>query len=292
MNFIDLHVHSNCSDGTFTPSELTDYAAKKGLRAFALTDHDTVCGLPEAFTAAQKNGIEIIPGIEFSTVYLGKDLHILGLDMDWKNPRFLEELEHQQASRKLRNKKMIDLMANDGIDISHQQMAEAFGEQKIWTRAHFARYLANKGYVKHMWDAFDTHIGDTCKYYVPREEISPFQMVRFIREMNGIPILAHPFQYHLSEEGLTELIKSLKHSGLLGIEAIYSTHTGLQERELRKLAHNFGLCISGGSDFHGANKPAIDLGKGKGNLRIPYELLEQLREAKSNALPIKELEEL
>lgn len=281
MKLIDLHVHSTCSDGTLSPKELVDYAIKKDLTAFALTDHDTVEGLPEAFAAADAAGIELIAGIEFSTVYQERDLHILGLDMDYQSPVFLEKVQLLQSEREDRNQRMMDLMAADNIDISREQMAEMFGEQ-IWTRAHFARYLATKGYVRHMWDAFDTHIGDNCKYYVPRQKVSPFQMVQFIREMNGIPILAHPFQYHLNEEGLITLIKSLKRAGLLGIEAIYSTHTGTQEREIRKLARSFGLCISGGSDFHGANKPAIDLGKGKGNLRIPYELLEQLRNAKSN----------
>lgn len=279
MNLIDLHVHSTCSDGTLNPTSLVEYAAKKGLTAMALTDHDTVIGLEEAFQAAKNNNIELIAGIEFSTVYQERDLHILALDMDYKNPLFGEQLQMLQQEREDRNQRMIDLMAADGINISREQMAETFGEQ-IWTRAHFARYLANKGYVKHMWDAFDTHIGDHCKYYVPREKVSPFQMVKFIREMNGIPILAHPFQYHLSDQELTDLIKMLKRSGLLGIEAIYSTHTGTQESYLRMLARNFGLGISGGSDFHGANKPAIDIGKGKGNLRIPYELIDQLREAK------------
>lgn len=279
MKLIDLHVHSTCSDGTFTPSQLVDYAVKKGLSAFALTDHDTVEGLPEACAAAKASDIELVSGIEFSTVYQERDLHILGLDLNYQHPRFQEQLQILQEERKERNQKMIDKMASDGIDISREQMAEMFGDQ-LWTRAHFAKYLAAKGYVKHMWDAFDSHIGDHCKYYVPREKLSPFQMVRFIREMDGIPILAHPFQYHLTDEELTDLIKSLKHSGLLGIEAIYSTHTGTQESHLRKLARSFGLCISGGSDFHGTNKPAIDLGKGKGNLKIPYELLIQLRDAK------------
>ena len=279
MKYIDLHVHSTCSDGTFTPSQLVEYAVKKGLSAFALTDHDTVEGLPEAFASAKDQGIELISGIEFSTVYQGRDLHILGLDLDYENPSFQEKLRTLQEEREERNQKMIDKMAADGIDISREQMAEMFGEQ-LWTRAHFARYLAAKGYVKHMWDAFDSHIGDHCKYYVPRQKVSPFQMVSFIREMDGIPVLAHPFQYHLTEEELTALVKALKRSGLLGIEAIYSTHTGTQESEIRKLARSFGLCISGGSDFHGANKPAIDLVKGKGNLKIPYEILVQLRDAK------------
>lgn len=277
MKLIDLHVHSTCSDGTFTPTELVKYASKRGLTAFALTDHDTLEGISEAKEAASRYGVELVSGIEFSTVYQEQDLHIIGLDVDCENVLFQKEIKRVQTERELRNQKMIDLMAADGIDISAGQMRESFGDT-LWTRAHFARYLANHGYVKHMWDAFTTHIGDHCKYYIPRERVSPFETVKLIRETGGIPVLAHPFQYHLGEAELTGLIKSLKRFGLIGIEAIYSTHTGTQENLIRKLARGLGLCISGGSDFHGANKPAIDLGRGKGNLRIPYELLEQMRE--------------
>ncbi|MDO5344595.1 MAG: PHP domain-containing protein [Lachnospiraceae bacterium] len=279
MKRIDLHVHSTCSDGTFSPASLAEYAARKGLQAFALTDHDTLEGIPEAAKAADACGIELIPGIEFSTAYQEQDLHILGLDLDCSNPVLLEEIGQLQEERKRRNQKMIDKMAADGINISKEQMIAAFGDT-LWTRAHFARYLEQTGYVTHMWDAFQTYIGDHCPYYIPREKTSPFHIVRLIRDTGGIPVLAHPFQYHLDEEGLTVLIKALKQSGLLGIEAIYSTHTKAQENEIRKLARNFGLCISGGSDFHGANKPDIDLGTGKGNLEIPYELLERLRAAR------------
>ena len=279
MKLIDLHVHSTYSDGTFSPAELVDHAVQKGLTAFALTDHDTISGIRTAQTAASKHNLEIIPGIEFSTAYKGKDIHILGLDIDCQNIRFLDAVEELREEREHRNQKMIDRMAADGIDISVEQMRDAFGDT-IWTRAHFARYLADHGYVKEIWDAFQTHIGDHCKYYIPRDLSSPFQAVRLIRETGGIPILAHPFQYHLIETDLIDLVKSLKRSGLLGIEAIYSTHSQVQENELRKIARSFGLCISGGSDFHGAHKPTIDLGTGKGNLKIPYEWLEQLRAAK------------
>lgn len=282
MNFIDLHVHSTCSDGTLTPTQLVEYAAKKGLSAFALTDHDCISGIPEALEAAASLKLEVVPGIEFSTVRNGQDIHILGLDIPYKDPVFLNELRQQQQERSDRNKKMIDKMAADGVSISWQQMKDRFGDM-LWTRAHFARYLAEQGYVKKMWDAFDSYLGDHGKYYVPREKTTPQQMVALIRKTGGIPILAHPFQYHLPEEELVQLIRSLKEHGLLGIEAIYSTHTGTQENKLRKLARTFGLAVSGGSDFHGSNKPAIDLGRGKGNLKIPKEVLEQLRALSASA---------
>lgn len=280
MKLIDLHVHSTYSDGTLTPYELAKLAKDTGLTSFALTDHDTVDGIPDALGACQEFEIELIPGIEFSTEYQGKDIHIVGLELDWKNPRFLSEVHLFQDSRNIRNRKMIAKLHDLGnIDISWEQMEAAFGKA-IWTRAHFARYLKDHGYVKEMKEAFSRYIGDNCPYFVPREKVSPAQAVRLIRSTGGIPILAHPLLYRLTEEGLLTLIEELKNAGLLGIEALYSTHTPEEESFVLRLARKQGLLISGGSDFHGSNKPSIALGTGRGNLRIPYELLEKLREAR------------
>ncbi|HIQ96025.1 MAG TPA: PHP domain-containing protein [Candidatus Limivivens merdigallinarum] len=280
MKLIDLHVHSTYSDGTLTPYELAKLAKDTGLTAFALTDHDTVDGIPDALSACQEFEIELIPGIEFSTEYQGKDIHIVGLELDRKSPRFLSEVHLFQDSRNIRNRKMIAKLHDLGnIDISWEQMEAAFGKA-IWTRAHFARYLKDHGYVKEMKEAFSRYIGDDCPYFVPREKVSPAQAVRLIRSTGGIPILAHPLLYRLTEEGLLTLIEELKNAGLLGIEALYSTHTPEEESFVLRLARRQGLLISGGSDFHGSNKPSISLGTGRGNLRIPYEPLEKLREAR------------
>lgn len=279
MGYIDLHVHSNCSDGTYTPAELVEYAQEKGLAAFALTDHDTVDGIPEALAAAKGTGLEVIPGIEFSTEFRGKDVHIIGLDIDTQDENFLRQLRRFQDSRDIRNEKMIaNLREMEGVDISWEQMQEAFGDA-VWTRMHFARYLLDKGYVKTKEEAFERYIGDTCPCYVPREQVTPIQAVHLIRSNGGIPVLAHPLTYHLPEEVLTELIADLKKAGLIGMEVIYSTHRGFDEDNMRRLARHSGLCISGGSDFHGSNKPTIDLGVGRGNLKISYEILKQMREA-------------
>ena len=279
MKYIDLHVHSNCSDGTYTPTQLVDYARQKGLSAFALTDHDTIAGLPEAFAAARKADIELISGIEFSTEYLGKDVHIVGLDFDYENEEFTTELFRFQDSRNIRNRKMIKRMQEEGIDITWEAMEERFGEA-VWTRAHFARYLTDQGYVSEMKDAFRLYLADDAPCFVPREKVTPAQAVQLIRRCKGIPVLAHPVLYHLSQDQLQVLITDLKRAGLIGIEALYSTYTQEDERFIRHLAAAKGLYISGGSDFHGSNKPDIDLGCGKGNLKIPYEIWEQLRSAK------------
>ncbi|MCI7813642.1 MAG: PHP domain-containing protein [Lachnospiraceae bacterium] len=276
MKYIDLHVHSNCSDGTYSPSQLVAYALEKNLAAFALTDHDTTAGLDEAMQAAAHTNLEVIPGIEFSTEYKGKDIHIVGLDIDYRSQSFQDQLCQFQHSREIRNQKMIAKLQEYHIAISWEEMENLFGEA-IWTRAHFAEYLMQKGYVKTTEEAFSRFVGDHCPCYVPREKVSPAQAVRLIRESGGIPVLAHPLLYHMSEEELAILADALKKEGLIGIEAIYSTYIGYQEDDMRRFARHHGLCISGGSDFHGSIKPTIDLGCGRGNLKIPYDLLETMR---------------
>lgn len=276
MDTIDLHVHSNCSDGTFTPTELVQHALRKGLRAFALTDHDTVDGLDEAMEAAEGTSLEVIPGIEFSTEFEGKDIHIVGLEMDYTLPQFTEQLCDFRNSRDIRNEKMIAKMQAFGFDISQAKMEAAFGDA-VWTRAHFARYLLDIGAVSEMKEAFDKYIGDGGPCFVAREHVTPVQAVHLISRCGGIPILAHPLLYRLPEEKMNELIRALKKAGLIGIEAVYSTHSQQDENLVRLLAKRRGLAISGGSDFHGSNKPAIELGCGRGNLRIPYTVLTNLR---------------
>lgn len=279
MKYIDLHVHSNESDGTYTPAQLVDYAIEKGLAAFALTDHDTTKGLAKAIGAAKGRPIEVIPGIEFSTEYEGRDIHIVGLDFDYEDQEFQSQLKRFRDSRDLRNEKMIRKLNEAGIKISWEDMENRFGEA-VWTRAHFARFMLDEGYIRSMPEAFERYIGDRGPCYVPREKVTPSQAVHLVRMAGGIPVLAHPLQYHLSSERLKVLVEELKKSGLLGLEAVYSTHRGYEEDEMRRLARTSGLCISGGSDFHGSNKPTIDLGCGRGNLKIPYEILKQLRAAR------------
>lgn len=288
---IDLHVHSNRSDGSFSPKELVDYAIKKGLSAFALTDHDTVDGLEEAMRYAEElrktQGTqmipEVIPGIELSTEYEGRDVHILGLSIDYHNPAFCAYLKDFVASRNARNEKMCSLLAGAGISISYAALQEEFPDAVI-TRAHYAKYLLNHGYVKSMNEAFERYIGDRCPYFVPREKVSPEMAVELILNAGGIPILAHPILYHMSDARLDTLVARLKAIGLIGIEAIYSTYHPAEERQIRKLADKYRLRISGGSDFHGANKPGLDLGNGYGKLYVPDEVWTNLQKCKKNLL--------
>lgn len=276
MKLIDLHSHSTCSDGTLTPRQLVAHAGKCGLAALALTDHDTTDGLAEAEKTAEKAGIELVPGIEFSTEYQSKSVHIVGLDINWRNPVFQERVRFYRRERLHRNQKIIDLMAADGIDISYEKMCHTFGDM-VWTRANFGRYLVSLGYVRSVNEAFEKYLGSHCKYYVPREKVSPTEVIRLIRLAGGIPILAHPFQYRLEDEQLRKMLRDLKSAGLIGMELYYSTHSPQYIEYLLPLLAEFDLAPSGGSDFHGANKPAISLGTGMDNLHIPYTLLENLR---------------
>lgn len=277
MEYIDLHVHSNCSDGTLSPAELAAYAAEKGLAAFALTDHDTAEGISEAAKAAALNQIELVPGIEFSTEYEGREVHILGLDIRPEQEDFARHLDFFQKSRENRNEEMARLLRQKaGFDIYLEEIQEA-NKDSLITRAHFGRWLVDKGYVSSIKEVFARYIGDGCPCFVPKQYTEPKNAIRLIRNAGGTAVLAHPLLYRFSGEKLAACVSDLKEAGLQGLEAVYSANTGSDESRMRSLARKLNLKISGGSDFHGKNKPLIDLGTGKGNLRIPYEILEDLR---------------
>ncbi len=275
-DIIDLHVHSHCSDGTFSPTELVHLAAKKDLKAFALTDHDTTEGIDEAVLAGHLLNIEVIPGIELSTNYHGKDIHIVGLGIEKDNAYFQESLLRFQNSRDIRNLKMITKLQESGIHITNESMYERFGNA-IWTRAHFARFLQENGYVQKMWDAFPKYIGDDAPCFVPREKVTPFQGIQLIHEGGGKAILAHPLLYGYTVDELDCLVKELAFAGLDGMEVMYSMNGYGDEHRMKLLAKKYQLKPSGGSDFHGSNKPSIQLGTGKGNLCISYDVWKSIR---------------
>lgn len=276
MNIVDLHVHSTKSDGSYTPAELVDYALEKGLTAFALTDHDTTEGIDEALKAAEGKPIEVIPGIEFSSEYEGKDIHIVGLYIDYKSDFFKRRLVNFVNGRIIRNKEMCRRLTEHGMPVTYEELTAEFPDSVI-TRAHYAKYLLNHGYTKSLKEAFDRYIGDNGPCFVPRKKITPMRAVEIILKAGGIPILAHPILYHLSDERLDKLTATLKDMGLIGIEAVYSTYSPGEERQIRSLAAKYDLCISGGSDFHGNAKPGLDLAVGYGKLFIPEEILTNLK---------------
>lgn len=280
MKYIDLHVHSNASDGTLTPAEVVNLAASLSLSAIALTDHDTVAGVAEAQAAAlvmsdASNPLRIIPGAEISAAYNGRDIHILGLFLDTKNNALIKTLNEAVAKREERNEKMAANLRGAGIDITVDKLKAAEGEA-VLTRAHFAKYMTEHGFTKSNKDAFDRFLNDSSPYYVPRDYLSPEATIDLIHEAGGLAVLAHPLLYKYNLEQLDVLIALLAGFGLDGIEAIYSLNTGFDEGIIRRYANRYNLAITGGSDFHGMNKPDISLGSGKGNLQIPESLLESL----------------
>ncbi|MDE6892862.1 MAG: Cof-type HAD-IIB family hydrolase [Lachnospiraceae bacterium] len=282
MNTIDLHVHSNKSDGSFTPAELVSYAVEKGLSAFALTDHDTTDGIDEALAAAKAaalagHPVEVIPGIEFSTEYEGQDIHIVGLYIDYNSDFFKRRLTGFVEGRITRNREMCRLLTQHGIPVTYEALTSEFPGCVI-TRAHYAKFMLNHGYTKSLKEAFDRYIGDHGPCFVPRKKITPMRAVEIILKAGGFPVLAHPVLYRFGKARLENLVALLTDMGLQGLECVYSTHSASDEREMRSLAKKYHLCVSGGSDFHGSAKPGLDLGTGYGKLFIPEELLEKIKE--------------
>lgn len=280
---IDLHVHSNASDGTCTPTELVAEASRAGLSAFALTDHDTTDGIEEARAAAEKSGIELIPGVELSTEYEGCEIHVLGLYIDIHDQTLQQQMADFRHSRDNRNVYMLEKLRAVGFDITQEALEEKFPDAVI-TRAHIARFLLDKGYIPDMKTAFAKYIGDGCPCYVPRPKVTPMDAVSYILAAGGVPVLAHPVMYHMERAKLLRMIHEMKAHGLRGIEAIYSENTPADEQIYKELARSEGLLISGGSDFHGTNKPDLYLGTGRGRLYIPYSLLDPIRQAHEQIL--------
>lgn len=278
MRAVDLHVHSDRSDGTYTPAQLVDYALQKGIAAFALTDHDTIEGLDEALSYAADKPVEVVPGIEFSTKYEERDVHVVGLYIRYDAPAFRAKLQSFVDSRINRNMKMCANLQSAGIDITYQKLCEE-NPGAVITRAHYAAYLTKHGYVSDRTEAFAKYVGDDCPYFVPREKVTPMQAVSLILEAGGIPVLAHPPLYHMDKESLNALVRLLKEAGLMGIETLYSSYSTQDERDMFHLAKKYELLPSGGSDFHGENKPGLDLASGYGKLFVPECFLEDMKKA-------------
>lgn len=275
---IDLHTHTCNSDGSLTSTELIDYALYKGLDKIAITDHDTVAGLDEAISYAADKDIEVIPGVELSTEWRDKDIHIVGLDIDYKEDGFVSFLKEFVDSRDVRNEKMCRLLTQAGMPMTYDELKDRFPDSVI-TRGHYARFMLEKGYTSYLKEAFERYIGDNGPYFVPREKTTAADGVKLIRRAGGIPIIAHPLLYHMNWDRIQELTDELKAVGLMGIEAIYTTNSEAEERETRRFAEKNGLLISGGSDYHGEAKPKTDLGLGFGNLYVPASVWDDLRSA-------------
>ena len=273
----DLHTHSTASDGTFSPSDVAELAKDAGLASVALTDHDTTDGLDEFMEAGRSLGIETIPGIELAAGYKNTELHIVGLFIDYKSSALKESMEFIVNERNERNKKMIKALSRIGMEISLQELEENAGGNII-TRAHYANVMVNRGYVKNKEEAFDRYISSGRPGYVKRETLTPKSCIEVIRKSGGIPVLAHATLYGYGYLEIHNLVGELKEYGLGAMETLYSTYTSRQLEELSKICEYYKLAKSGGSDFHGLNKPDIKIVTGRGELRIPQSFADEMKD--------------
>ncbi|MBI4642749.1 MAG: PHP domain-containing protein [Deltaproteobacteria bacterium] len=276
-NHVDLHTHSTASDGSYRPAEVVHLAKDAGLRAMALTDHDTTDGLAEALAAGAELGVEVIPGVEISTRHVGDSMHILGYFLDFHSGKLAERLAVLKQARKDRNPKIIAKLNALGLAITMEQVERISGGGQVG-RPHIARVLLERGYVRTMQQAFDIYLKNGGKAYVAKFRFPPAEALEMIREAGGVPVLAHPFTLGLGSLGaLRDLLRDLQALGLAGIETFYAEHTPEQEALYLKLAQELGLLVTGGSDFHGDNKPEVTLGNIRSRNRLTYDLVTALK---------------
>lgn len=273
--YIDLHTHSTCSDGTLTPTQVIIAAKEAGLSAIALTDHDTISGLQEAAEAGKKYGIEVVTGIEFS-VTSDTEMHLLGLDFNMDCPEITKILDEMIYQREVRNNKVVELLKEINIHITVEDIL-AESTSKVTGRSQIAKAMLKKGYVSSITEAFDKYLKHGRPAFVQRTTLSPETAIKIIKQCGGKSSLAHLNQTGKTDEELYNILSHLKSAGLDAIEGYHTEYTDEISERYRKIASETGLKITGGSDFHGANKDGYNIGKGKGNLKIPYSVLENLR---------------
>ena len=276
MKICDLHTHSIFSDGTYTPAEIIDSAIDVGLSAVALCDHNTINGLPDFLKAAEGKRIEAVAGSEFSVDLDGKELHLLGLFIA---PEYFSQISDVTSEyhrlKEQSNIELIDSLVKTGINLNYEDIKRKTPTGQV-NRAVIAAALTEAGYTTSVKHAFDTLLSRSSGYYTAPKKTSVWEMIDTIKSIHALPVLAHPF-LNLDEGELARFLPIAKKQGLRGMECYYSKYSEATTRASLKLAEEFGLAVSGGSDFHGGNKPDIKLGVGKGDLKIPYELTEALK---------------
>ena len=273
MELVDLHTHTTASDGSLTPAELVAAARDAGLKAVAVTDHDTTAGLDQALAAGREMGLTVVPGVEISVeAGLAGGVHVVGLFVDRHHPALAAALERLQQTRARRNPRMVERLNRLGIPLTLEEVT-TFAGGEIVSRAHFAQALVARGVVASREEAFARYLGAGKPAYVPKQRLSPQEAITLLREAGAVPILAHPGLLPLERGPLEELVRRFQEMGLEGLEAHYSEHHRPTRLWLERLAARLGLVVSGGSDFHGRAKPDIALGRGKGDLAVPLALL-------------------
>ena len=272
---IDLHCHSTFSDGSLTPEQLADEAVKAGLAALALTDHDTVAGLPRFLAAAEGKSFRAVPGVELSVDCSSGVMHMLGYWMDTGNPELVRQMEWIRNGRDMRNRTMLEKLNALGFAMTWDEVQAMAGEDVVG-RPHFGQVMIQKGYAKDKNEVFDKWLGDGKPGYADRPRLTAEVAVALIRQAGGVAVLAHPFSLRISKDALASLFIELAAAGLAGVECYYSEHSAELTREYLAMAKQANLVPTGGSDFHGEVSPGIRLGVGFGGLNVPDEALAQL----------------
>jgi predicted metal-dependent phosphoesterase TrpH len=280
MGNVDLHLHTTASDGVLTPSQMVNYAKSKGLLAIAITDHDTIEGLEEGLLEGERIGLEVIPGIEISAEHSPGSMHLLGFFLDIHHPTLTERLGYLQRARAERNPRMAERLNKLGIDITFDEVLKASGGGQVG-RPHFAQVLMEKGYVRSFQEAFERFLKKGASAYVEKMRFSAEESIHFINEANGVAVLAHPNTLQVNGYSeLENLILRLVKTGLRGIEAYYPEHSALEVAQYKTLAERHGLLVTGGTDYHGIEKNGLDIGVGRGEMKLPYSIVENLKAAR------------
>lgn len=277
MMRIDLHTHSSFSDGSCSPRQLIGLAKEVGLRAVALTDHDTVAGVGEALAAGLELGVEVIPGLEISAQYAPGAMHILGYYLDTAQPELLRALRKLQQARAARNPKIIERLAALGLEITKAEVVSLAGGQV--GRPHIAQALLRRGYVSSIDEAFERYLKKGAPAYAEKFRFSPREAIAMIRKAGGLAALAHPFTLGIDEsEELNRVVEELQTMGLEGIEVFYPDHTQEMITFYQQVGQRLGLLCIGGSDFHGDLKNGSHLGDGGEAQNLDYSVLQELKE--------------
>lgn len=284
MEYVDLHLHTTASDGVMTPTEIVKYAKAKGLRAIAITDHDTIEGLEEGLAEAGKIDLEVIPGIEISAEHSSGSMHLLGYFIDIYHPLLHERLGYLQKARGERNPKMVEKLNQLGIEITYEEVLKASGGGQVG-RPHFAQVLMEKKYVRNFQEAFERFLRKGAPAYVDKLRFTPKEALHFINEAKGVAVLGHPNTLGMNGYSeLENLLLKLIGNGLRGIEVYYPEHSPLEIAQYKNLAERYGLLMTGGTDYHGIEKNGLDIGVGKGDMKLPYSIVENLKAARNQSL--------
>ena len=276
--YVDLHIHSTASDGSCSPVEIIEIAAKAGLRAIAITDHDTLEGSLEALRHQHSSHVEILPGIEISVTFVSGTMHMLGYLVDFDDAFLRQSLKAVQKARADRNVQIVEKLQNLGVDMDYDEVSEVSGGGQIG-RPHIAHVLVQKKVVQSIDEAFNKLLRKGCPAYVERYRLLPVEAIQTILRAGGVPVLAHPFTLNTKTEGdLDRVLADLKQAGLKGLEAYYPSHGPERTACYERLAYRHGLLLTGGTDFHGTAKPGIHIGIGRGDLRVPYRFVEKLKQ--------------